>query len=822
MVSRRCGIGPHGSAGATRRVTALLCTLAAVVSVGLALPAEVEAQRFEYIMTVGYVLWSGRTQALRIRRHPRRSGSADQGGHVPLDRRIGIRLIALLLLLFWSAVTSRAQVWTDDPLVPGRTPIKAMHIVELRSKVNDRLTECGTAAFSFTDPTLLPGSTPIRAVHVAEIREALNHAYRVCERTPLPMYTDRVLDRGPIRATHITELRAAVFALENIGAPRRLGSMPPLTLVEDGDAAIVDAAQYFLDPDGDALTYAAASSDVGTVAASTAGSVVTIRPLATGTAIVTVTAYDPAGLAATQDLVVGVSSPATENVLAALIDFLDTDDRSTTLSREEILNLLVHNDDSLKNFIWKTSRNLVSVDFDVLDRVTVGKSSTDYPPGSDDVIPDAVSAISDRVDLSRYDKVLLFVSAPVVGCAAYLEAVEWRTPNGVFDLGAAWLGPGCEKKGRIAHEFGHTFGFRHSLHVDCVKDPPLPASLIDPTDKSDSCYYHACADAECTETTPTNAAFIANADWDMLGGDHDFLYEQMFPLHYQAAWQAHAGWLRHGQVTTVDRSGSYVITTLESLDSRPKAVRISLGSDYRGERLYYLLQTREFSPWGSPWGSDEGEYYGPCQVDVRLQSNGIFTDFGQEDVNASGTFFFNGSGESRSNGTSQRFLGHPFIRWNVPFRDPYRGIHMEMTDCVEKKEATEIKVAVDFTGLNVDPPVVARLQAGRMATLVVTNGSIVPVSVGSVSIGGRHPAAFSLLADGCSLGVLGPAASCGVTVKNVSAERDVAGNPNHHAVLRIPNDDRLAPELSVSLLGDVSVLPLSMPGRKTTMRRRLP
>ena len=55
----------------------------------------------------------------------------------------------------------------------------------------------------------------------------------------------------------------------------------------------VDA--LFSDPDGDALTYSATSSNSGVVTASMSGSIITVEAVAEGTATVTVTATDPDG-----------------------------------------------------------------------------------------------------------------------------------------------------------------------------------------------------------------------------------------------------------------------------------------------------------------------------------------------------------------------------------------------------------------------------------------------------------------------------------------------------------------------------------------------
>ena len=68
-------------------------------------------------------------------------------------------------------------------------------------------------------------------------------------------------------------------------------------------------ASYFRDPDADALTYTAATSNAAVAAAGTSGSRLTVPVVAEGTAAVTVTARDPDGLTATQNVAVTVRRP---------------------------------------------------------------------------------------------------------------------------------------------------------------------------------------------------------------------------------------------------------------------------------------------------------------------------------------------------------------------------------------------------------------------------------------------------------------------------------------------------------------------------------
>ena len=94
-------------------------------------------------------------------------------------------------------------------------------------------------------------------------------------------------------------------------APVAVGTIPGQTLTEGGGARTVDVSANFRDPDGDALTYAASSSRPGIVRVTVSGSRLTLTPEGAGSATVTVTATDPAGLSATQRFGVSVSAPPT-------------------------------------------------------------------------------------------------------------------------------------------------------------------------------------------------------------------------------------------------------------------------------------------------------------------------------------------------------------------------------------------------------------------------------------------------------------------------------------------------------------------------------
>ena len=104
-------------------------------------------------------------------------------------------------------------------------------------------------------------------------------------------------------------------------APEVRGSIPDQALTPGGPAATVDVANNFADPDGDALSYAVSSSNGGVAAASISGTVVTVQPVALGTAMVTVTARDADGLTASLSFAVSSSaSPGTVMWVAECVD----------------------------------------------------------------------------------------------------------------------------------------------------------------------------------------------------------------------------------------------------------------------------------------------------------------------------------------------------------------------------------------------------------------------------------------------------------------------------------------------------------------------
>ena len=103
---------------------------------------------------------------------------------------------------------------------------------------------------------------------------------------------------------------SATVPTDDNQAPVAVGSIPAQT-VTAGEVVSLDVTSYFSDPDGDALTYAATTSSPAIASPTVSGSTLTIAGVSDGTATVTVTARDPGGLTATQDVSVTVERPNT-------------------------------------------------------------------------------------------------------------------------------------------------------------------------------------------------------------------------------------------------------------------------------------------------------------------------------------------------------------------------------------------------------------------------------------------------------------------------------------------------------------------------------
>lgn len=95
--------------------------------------------------------------------------------------------------------------------------------------------------------------------------------------------------------------------------PATTGTIPAQT-VHVGDMVTVDLSGYFSDPDGDALTYSAQTSNGGVATVSLSGAIAVVSGVTQGDATIAATATDPDGLSAQQSFSVNVPNRAPQVV----------------------------------------------------------------------------------------------------------------------------------------------------------------------------------------------------------------------------------------------------------------------------------------------------------------------------------------------------------------------------------------------------------------------------------------------------------------------------------------------------------------------------
>jgi hypothetical protein len=97
-----------------------------------------------------------------------------------------------------------APTFTDDPLVPGTTVVKAVHVTELRTAINNYRATASLGAYSWS--TTISAGTLITAAQINELRSALTPALQAFSRTV--SYSNNPLTAAePIAAVDIQELR---------------------------------------------------------------------------------------------------------------------------------------------------------------------------------------------------------------------------------------------------------------------------------------------------------------------------------------------------------------------------------------------------------------------------------------------------------------------------------------------------------------------------------------------------------------------------------------------------------------------------------------
>ena len=90
--------------------------------------------------------------------------------------------------------------------------IRAVHITELRTRIDAVRARYSLGAFAYTDPGSLTG-VMIKAVHIQQLRTALDQAYDAAGRAR-PSYSRNPVAGMVVIVADVTESRTAVQAIE--------------------------------------------------------------------------------------------------------------------------------------------------------------------------------------------------------------------------------------------------------------------------------------------------------------------------------------------------------------------------------------------------------------------------------------------------------------------------------------------------------------------------------------------------------------------------------------------------------------------------------
>ena len=202
--------------------------------------------------------------------------------------------------------TDAGGLQADEPLhvlVPNRAPVVVSAIPELQVAAGESTAVDMSSYFSDPDGQELSYAAALSDPSVATVSVAGTVITVAGHAKGTATVTVAATDPGGLKAT-----RDFVVTVPN-RAPETIGLIPN-EMVEVGDTATHELADYFSDPDGDLLVYAATAFDTALVRIQVSGSTVTVAAVAKGGATATVTATDTEGLTATQVFTVTVPNRA--------------------------------------------------------------------------------------------------------------------------------------------------------------------------------------------------------------------------------------------------------------------------------------------------------------------------------------------------------------------------------------------------------------------------------------------------------------------------------------------------------------------------------
>ena len=231
-------------------------------------------------------------------------------------------------------------------------------------------------------------------------------------------------------------------------APAAMGSIPAQT-VTAGEVVSLDVASYFSDPDGDALTYSASTSNPAVASPTVSGSTLTIAGVSDGSAAVTVTASDPGGLTATHNVSVTVERPNTAPTVSGTISA-----QVVEAGEEVSLNLADYFSDPDGDALTFSAR---SSNTGVATTQVAGSIMTIAGAAPGDATVTATA--TDPGDLSASQTVMVTVEEPsmdreiLTTLFINTNGAGWSNSGGWLTEGAlgSWYGVKTDNRDRVTH-----------------------------------------------------------------------------------------------------------------------------------------------------------------------------------------------------------------------------------------------------------------------------------------------------------------------------------------------------------------------------------
>ena len=211
--------------------------------------------------------------------------------------------LAVMAAMWAAACGGDGGTEPEPPPQPNRPPVASGSLPAQNMTVGESVTVSVAAAFNDPDGDALTYTANSSNAGVVSVALSGTNVSITAVSAGTATVTVTARDPGGLSAS----ASANVTVVEPNRPPAASGSLPAQNMTV-GESVQVNVASFFTDPDGDPLTYAAASSNTAVANVSLSGSVLTVSAVAAGTVTVTVTASDPEGLSASLSASVTVES----------------------------------------------------------------------------------------------------------------------------------------------------------------------------------------------------------------------------------------------------------------------------------------------------------------------------------------------------------------------------------------------------------------------------------------------------------------------------------------------------------------------------------